>query len=215
MQYKIEVFCDNDLNANTYLIYNDLTCFVIDPANNIDVLSKYIGNKKLEGILLTHGHYDHFKSINELLNRYDTFVYMHKNAHAKLLNPLTSYSVMFGYQFPTIINEGNIKFVKDGDKIVFGDNVIKCWYTPGHTDCMISYLLDDNLFSGDFIFKGSIGRCDLATSDQVKMSKMLNELKNRKTNYHIYPGHESDTTLFEEKLNNVYLDENGSRLVFE
>ena len=41
MQYNIEVFCDNDLNANTYLIYNDSECLIIDPANNIKTLLKY------------------------------------------------------------------------------------------------------------------------------------------------------------------------------
>ena len=75
MNYQIEVFCDNDLNANTYLLYDDNSCIIIDPANNIKVLSEYIGTKKVLGVLLTHGHYDHFKSLEDLLLQYNTFVY--------------------------------------------------------------------------------------------------------------------------------------------
>lgn len=215
MQYKIEVFCDNDLNANTYLIYNETSCFIIDPANSVNTLSKYIADKTVLGIFLTHGHYDHFRSLKELLEKYQTKVYMHKNAFSKLSNTKTSYSLMFGCYAPTNISSDSVVFVKDNDKIVLDDFTIKCWYTPGHTDCMMSYILDENLFSGDFVFKGSIGRCDLETSDKSKMFNSVTQLKNRKTNFTIYPGHDDQTTLDDEKHNNIYLDDNNIRLVFE
>lgn len=213
--YKIEVFCDNGNNANTYLVYNDNSCFIIDPANNNKVLSKYIGEKTVLGILLTHGHYDHFKSLKNLLELYPTTVYMHKNAYTKLGDPNTSYAVMFGYPHPTNIDLQNVRFVKNDDVITLGEFTIKCWYTPGHTDCCMSYLLANDLFSGDFIFSGSIGRCDLATANMIRMSNSLNELKKRKDNYTIYPGHDSSTTLEEEKKYNRYLIENGLNHLFD
>ena len=210
MNYQIEVFCDNDLNANTYLLYDDNSCIIIDPANNIKVLSEYIGTKKVLGVLLTHGHYDHFKSLKDLLLQYNTFVYMHKLAYPKLSDIEASYSKIFNYPQPTIIDQNNIKFVNDGTNLELGTFTIKCWYTPGHTDCMMSYIIDDNMFSGDFIFKGSIGRTDLISSDRIKMNKMLDELKRRKVNYNIYPGHDGSTTLEYEKENNIYLSKNGT-----
>ena len=70
MSYDIEVFNDNDLNANTYLISNETSCIIIDPANNLKILEKYINNKKVLGILITHGHYDHFKCLKELLKKH-------------------------------------------------------------------------------------------------------------------------------------------------
>lgn len=209
MNYSIEVFCDNSSNANTYLIYNDDSCIIIDPANNNKVLSKYIEERKVLGILLTHGHYDHFRSLKNLLEMFPTKVYMHKNAYTKLLDPSISYANMFGYPHPTNIDLNTVCFVKNDDIIELGSFKIKCWYTPGHTDCLVSYVLDNNMFSGDFIFRGSIGRCDLATANQFKMMNSLNELKRRKENYVIYPGHDTSTTLDEEKKYNRYLGENG------
>ncbi len=205
MSYQIETFCDNGSNANTYLIYDDKTCIVIDPANNVDILFKYIGKREVLGILLTHGHYDHFKSIEGVLKKVETKVYMHKNAYQKLNNPHSSYASSFGYLHPTKIKEQNVSFVKDGDKLMLNNFIIKCWYTPGHTDCMMSYIIDDNLFSGDFLFKGSIGRTDLETGDKDKMRNMIKEIKSRKINYTIYPGHDIPTTLDKEKEENYYL----------
>ena len=213
MHYNIETFCDNDLNANTYLIYNNEKCIVIDPANNLRTLFKYIGERKILGVFLTHGHYDHFKSLKELLSETDSLVYMHKNAYPKLKDPKSSYAGMFGFPYPTIIEEDKVRFVKDGEKIELEGFTIKCWYTPGHTDCMMSYFLDDNLFSGDFIFKGSIGRTDLETSDKIRMCNMIKEIRNRKVNYTIYPGHDLPTTLEDEKRENVYFDDNNIRLI--
>ena len=205
MEYSIEVFCDNSNNSNTYLIYNDNSCFVIDPSNNVKVLTKYIGDKKLLGIMVTHGHYDHFKSIKKLLELFPTTVYMHKEAYAKMENPKLSYASAFGYPYPTLIDILQLHFVKNDEVIVLGDFVIKCWYTPGHTDCSMSYLLDNNMFSGDFIFRRSIGRCDLATGNNIRMANSLNELKRRKENFIIYPGHDDSTTLEDERKNNYYL----------
>lgn len=214
MSYDIEVFNDNDLNANTYLISNETSCIIIDPANNLKILEKYINNKKVLGILITHGHYDHFKCLKELLKKHPTTVYMHEEAHKKMLNPALSYAKMFGCATPTIIDEDKIKYVKDGTILNLGEFVIKCWYTPGHTNCMMSYIVDDNLFSGDFIFRGSIGRTDLETSDKSKMFISVTELKRRKTNYHIYPGHEQDTTLSRELNENIYLLEHSKGLIW-
>lgn len=205
MEYQIEVFCDNPNNANTYLISNETSCIVIDPANNIKILSKYIGERKLLGIFLTHGHYDHFKSLLELQKKYDVKIYMHKLAYLKLKNPEISCAKWFRYPYPTELDQDKVIMVHDGMEVKLNDLSVKCWHTPGHTDCMMSYIIDDNLFSGDFIFKGSIGRTDLPTSNQLTMQKMLSELKRRKINYIIYPGHEQSTSLDEEKKTNIFL----------
>ena len=81
---KIETFCDHFNNANTYLITNDRYAIIIDPANNIKTLERFIGEKQVLGIFLTHGHYDHFKSLRELLKKYDVSIYLHKEAYKKI-----------------------------------------------------------------------------------------------------------------------------------
>ena len=74
MNYQIETFCDNLQNANTYLVYTCDSCVIVDPANNLKVLQKYIENRKIEGVLLTHGHYDHFKMLKDYSVRYQVCV---------------------------------------------------------------------------------------------------------------------------------------------
>ena len=61
------------------------------------------------------------------------------------------------------------------------------------------------LFVGDFVFKGSIGRCDLPTGSDSEMLNSLNKLKKINSEYTIYPGHYDITTLKDELKNNPYL----------
>lgn len=81
-------------------------------------------------------------------------------------------------------------------------NMIK---TPGHTSDSISiYFKNDNvMFVGDFIFYHSIGRTDFVTGDYTEMKKSIEKIK-KYDNINIYPGHGNNTTLREEKENNIY-----------
>lgn len=79
-------------------------------------------------------------------------------------------------------------------------------YTKGHTDDSITYYFykDKIMFTGDFLFKGTIGRTDLETGNVIEMQKSINKIKT----YHdikIYPGHGEETTINDEKQNNIYL----------
>ena len=78
---------------------------------------------------------------------------------------------------------------------------IKVLSTPGHTESCVSYLVEDNLFSGDTIFKGgSYGRCDLFSSDFEKIKYSIKQkLFLLKDNTKVYPGHGKETTIGEEK----------------
>ena len=81
----------------------------------------------------------------------------------------------------------------------------KVIFNPGHTDDSISYLFDNILFCGDFIFKNSIGRWDLPTGNYNELLKSINKIKEY-NNLIIYPGHGDKTTLEEEKKNNYYFN---------
>lgn len=86
-----------------------------------------------------------------------------------------------------------------------GEFKFKVIFNPGHTEDSVSYLFDNNLFCGDFIFKDSIGRWDLPTGnynemlDSISMIKKYNDLI-------IYPGHGESTLLEDEKKNNYYFN---------
>ena len=80
--------------------------------------------------------------------------------------------------------------------------------TPGHTnDSVTFYFYDDNImFTGDFIFKDTIGRTDLPTGNEIDMFKSLKSIKDYSGDIKIYPGHGEETTLKEEFNNNMYFN---------
>ena len=87
----------------------------------------------------------------------------------------------------------------------FKFNVI---YTPGHSSDSISYYFKDinSIFSGDFIFYESIGRCDLPTGNYNIMKESINKIKKYNNSIKIYPGHGEETTIKHEIENNIYFN---------
>ena len=86
-----------------------------------------------------------------------------------------------------------------------GEFKFKVIFNPGHTEDSISYLFDNNLFCGDFIFKDSIGRWDLPTGNYEKLLNSIEKIK-KYNDLIIYPGHGNKTTLEKEKRNNYYFN---------
>lgn len=201
-----DIDCINTkLFANTYLVSCEDEVIIIDPAYEFKMFPKTINNYKVVGILLTHGHYDHFRSLNELMMKFDVPCYLHKNALPKLTNIETSGARMFGItKLPPLLTNNFVK-VTEGSVINFKNLKIKTLYTPGHTDCSVCFKIDDIMFTGDTIFKGTIGRMDLATGSKEMMQKTLERFCHFQNDYTLYPGHEDITTLEYEKEHNRYL----------
>ena len=96
----------------------------------------------------------------------------------------------------------------DGEERDFDGISVKCIYTPGHTDGSVCYLIENNLFSGDTLFKRSIGRCDLPTGNMdILEDSIKNIIYKMDENIVVYPGHGEETTIGYEKKNNLYITE--------
>lgn len=202
---KVETFCDSPMNANTYLVESHNSVIVIDPANHMKTLEKFIGDKQIVAVFLTHGHYDHFQTLHELLKKYQIKCYLHPNAIRKLSDPISSCATFFGIkELPQINSQYFIK-ITDGQVIHFKDMSIKILYTPGHTNCSVVYIMDYLMFTGDTLFQSSVGRTDLPTGSRMALDASLKRLKTLKENYEIYPGHDKKTTFWEELKQNPYL----------
>lgn len=201
---EVLTLCENLNNSNTYIVGNGKEVIVIDPSNDYRSIKKLINDRLLLGIFLTHGHYDHFKSILKLLEIYDVSVYLNKEAYKKLSDPLSSCAIYFGEQQPFNIDQTKVKFIGDGQKLVLGDINIKVLHTKGHTNCSICLIIDDLLFSGDTLFNNGIGRYDLPTASLTDLTNSIKMLLNLKTNYLVYPGHNEPTTIFEEVKSNYF-----------
>lgn len=106
-----------------------------------------------------------------------------------------------------ILNEKTlVKSITSKDTIKLGYETIKVVETPGHTRGGVCYHYKNFLFSGDTLFKGSIGRHDLPTSNKAEITRSVNMLvKKFSANTIVYPGHGHFTTILKEKLDNPFV----------
>ena len=96
-------------------------------------------------------------------------------------------------------------YINDNDILKFGNTEIKVIHTPGHTEGCVCYLIDGQLFSGDTLFRDSVGRCDLPGGNFSKLSDSIkNILFKLDDNMVVYPGHGPETTIgYEKKYNEI------------
>ncbi|MGN0504341.1 MAG: MBL fold metallo-hydrolase [Ruminococcus sp.] len=97
--------------------------------------------------------------------------------------------------------------LKSGDVLDLGETEFKFIKTPGHTSGSGCYVFEKDriIFTGDTLFRESMGRTDFPTGDLREMHKSLMMLKSFKGDYKIFPGHNADTTLEHERKNNIYM----------
>jgi len=93
----------------------------------------------------------------------------------------------------------------DGDFVKFGKTTLKVIHTPGHSRGSISLLGEKEVFTGDTLFAGSIGRMDFPESSESDMKLSLRKLANLPNHFVVYPGHGPTTTIGEEKRSNPFL----------
>ncbi|MBQ0099516.1 MAG: MBL fold metallo-hydrolase, partial [Firmicutes bacterium] len=98
------------------------------------------------------------------------------------------------------------KTFTDGDELNFGDLNIKVVATPGHTDGSVTFVTENNMFTGDTLFHLSIGRSDFPTGNKDELIKSVKKLFSFSGDYNVYPGHEEFTTLEYERENNSFVD---------
>ena len=203
MNYEIKLIQSMLIDCNCYLInYNNKT-IIIDPCIDVKTLKKYNVNN-VEAILITHGHIDHIIFLEQLVKEYKCKVFLTKKCLEKVYDDNLNLSVMFNY--PLNIEKGIFDYqIITDNQIIIDELNIKCITTPGHTDCSVCFLLDNDLFTGDTLFHRSVGRTDFPTGNSLELRNSLKKILSFNKNFTIYPGHDSISTIEEEKQKNYYL----------
>lgn len=195
--------------ANCYLVTDMATneSLLVDPGAYGERQKEYIksqGIDNLRYILLTHGHFDHMLGAQKFSQEFDAKIVIHPLDEDKLSSAEKSLYARFDRENTFTPASADIKVV-DGDVLPFGKETIEVIHTPGHTKGGVCYKIRDIIFSGDTLFKGTIGRVDFPDSDEMEMLESLIKLDKLDMDYKIYPGHEGVTTLEFEKKANQYM----------
>ena len=209
---KIKSFTFNPYQENTYLIFDDSKeAVVIDPGNyeayENESISKFIDENKLQlkKIILTHCHLDHCLGNKYLNQKYGAELLIPFDER-DLYKNVENIATLFGFANYSHLDEN--EYLKEKDKIEFGDIKLDVLFLPGHSPGHLAfYFKNDNLcFSGDVLFYNSIGRTDLPGGDH---NALINSIKNKlfllNPDTIIYSGHGQKTILKNEMKNNPFL----------
>lgn len=197
------------LQANTYLAVDEKTNegFIVDPGGYNKVLTKEVrdNDANIKYIILTHGHSDHICGVNEHKAEFpDAKIVAYKDEEAMLENPNLNQSPGFGVPYST---KADI-LVSDGDELKVGDVTLKFIHTPGHTEGgMCIYVKEAKaLFSGDTLFRQSIGRTDFPGGSYKEiMDSIRKKLFLLPDDTNVFPGHMGTTSIGFEKENNPFV----------
>ena len=176
---EIKKIVTGALEENCYVLSKDGTCLIVDPGSDSKNIKELVGTDKIIGVLVTHAHFDHIGALRDFLN-----------ANRRL----------------KIFKKSNLTDLKEVSVGTFSFVPIM---TPGHSsDSVTFYFKEDNaMFVGDFIFRDTVGRCDLPTGSSEEMDKSIKKIKEYDDSINLYPGHGDETTLGREKQYNLYFIE--------
>ncbi len=201
---KIDTLAVSECQTNCYIVRNDgaASCAVIDPGDDAHRILAFLEQEglTLDAVLLTHGHFDHVGAVRALVQATGCDLWMSQGDYTQFKNPTAD----FLYPLANC-QDMEVHFCEDGELIRAGGLDFYSMDTPGHSWGSVCYLCGDTMFCGDTLFAGSCGRIDLPGGDRETMLGTLERLAELETDYRLFPGHGSPTTLFYEKQTNPYL----------
>ena len=192
------------IKTNCYLISTDKAAVVIDPGFKTEITADFL--KANEGkdrmILITHAHFDHIGGAEALRDETGVEIGIGELDAPALRDTEFNLSDKFHAHIAPFSAD---RTFCDGEKFSVGDIDFEVILTPGHTVGGVSYLSGENLFSGDTLFAGAVGRTDMPGGSLKALKKSLKRLIALPEETKVYPGHGDFTTVGYEKENNMFV----------
>jgi len=197
------------LGVNTYIYFDPAARegIVIDPGAHAARIWDAIqqADVRITGIVLTHGHFDHIGAADELLRHTNAALYAGSAEADVLKDPNINASAL---HTRTPISIAAYAPLNDGDTLSIGTHSLRVIATPGHTVgsvCLYNEA-EGHLFSGDTLFRRSVGRADFPTGDEAALiASIQNKLFPLPDETMVHPGHGEGTTIGYERQNNPYV----------
>lgn len=204
MDIHVEVYPVGSLRTNCYIISDPTALIVIDPGAEFEHLRGGLAGRKVDAILITHGHGDHIGALRDLVDLTGAPVYIGRPDAPGLLEGKLNRS--WAVEDATWVDRVDHE-LDDGDTITCGDMAFTVIATPGHTPGGVCYYCPEAklLFSGDTLFAGCVGRTDFAGGDDAAMRASIARLRELPDDVMVYPGHEAATQIGREKRINPFM----------
>ena len=197
----------SELQTNCYVLVENKTCIIIDPADAADFILESIqrNNLNLIAMIATHGHFDHIGGVSFLKNKYNIPFYIHteeiKNLKmANFLLKLSKLNIIIDLPTPDFL-------ICNNKEVISVENFeFRIYKYPGHScgSCIFQY--KQYLFTGDIIYKNGLGINNSYGEDTIQLKSSLIDIINKfDDNCVIYPGHGSFDLLKNIKKSNKEL----------
>ena len=210
---ELRTFVVNPVQVNCYLLWNDtkeavlIDCGAWLPHEREHIKEFIVNNGlQLKHHLNTHLHFDHIFG-NAFIEEVFGIKAEANDADWPWAENIAERVARFGIRYEEKVPSLG-RVLNDGDEIEFGDSVLRVISVPGHSPGSLAYYVPDGkmLFSGDALFRGSIGRTDFADSNHRQLIMSIREkLLTLPDETTVYPGHDRETTIAFENMNNMYL----------
>lgn len=196
--FQVDRIVVGQLQSNCYFVIGERNYIIIDPGDDAQKIIDHAGkiSKKPMAIVCTHAHFDHILAVEAVRDKLKIPFCVHER-DAVAMGRMWEYAGNLGISDvppePDILLKGN-------EKWDLGGTVVSLVHTPGHTDGSISLVAGDRLFSGDTLFKESIGRTDLG-GNKAQMIESLSKFSIMDPEVIVYPGHGPETSIGDEMEN--------------
>ena len=206
---KIHKITAGPFQENGYIVHSEgnSNCFIIDPGDNPEQFIHTIEENGLTpmAIINTHGHIDHVHAVQPIKNHFSIPFYIHQE-EIFIVDHYPTGCSMYG-MIPNDKPEVD-RWLNEESELELGVYKIKIVHTPGHTPGGLCYIINGDIFTGDTLFKGSIGRTDFPGGDfntlMQSLKKLINEIPGETK---VHSGHGFSTTMEEEIRSNPFLAE--------